>query len=61
LDATLAGYDIGEDEGLKDTACLAMTTESLSKEFQMHTPSLLNLIKTSENHTEELLGAKAGK
>jgi transcriptional regulator with XRE-family HTH domain len=61
LDATLAGCDFGEDEGLKDTACLAMTTESLGKEFPMHTPSLLNLIKTSENHTEELLAAKQSK
>ena len=33
-------------------ACLAMTTESLTREFPLYTPSLLNLVKTSETHVK---------
>lgn len=55
VEATLAGYAAEGGEPMKDTECLAMTTESLSKEFPLYTSSLLNLIKTSENRTEELL------
>ena len=42
------------DEGVKDPACLAMTTESLTREFPLYTPSLLNLVKTSETHVKGL-------
>lgn len=55
VDATLAGCALDGSEPLKDTECLSMTTESLSKEFPLYTSSLLNLIKTSENRAEELL------
>ena len=41
-------------EGVKDPACLAMTTESLTREFPLYTPSLLNLVKTSETHVKGL-------
>ena len=39
-------------EGVKDPSCLAMTTESLTREFPLYTPSLLNLVKTSETHVK---------
>lgn len=55
VDATLSGCAVDGGEALKDTECLAMTTESLSKEFPLYTSSLLNLIKTSEGRTEDLL------
>ena len=29
-----------------------MTTESLTREFPLYTPSLLNLVKTSETHVK---------
>ena len=31
-----------------------MTTESLTREFPLYTPSLLNLVKTSETHVKGL-------
>ena len=46
------GCDGGE--GVKDPACLTMTTESLTREFPLYTPSLLNLVKTSETHVKGL-------
>ncbi len=53
--ATLAGEDVqGKGEMLKDTGCLAMTTESLSAEYPLYASSLLNLIKTSEGRIEKL-------
>ena len=33
---------------------MTMTTESLSREFPLYTPSLLNLIKTSETRVKGL-------
>ena len=48
----LAGQDVNGGEGVKDPACLAMTTESLTREFPLYTPSLLNLVKTSETHVK---------
>ncbi len=55
LTATLAGEDIhGKGEMLKDTGCLAMTTESLSQEYPLYASSLLNLIKSSESRIEKL-------
>ena len=50
----LAGEDVNGGEGVKDPACLAMTTESLTREFPLYTPSLLNLVKTSETHVKGL-------
>ena len=41
-------------EGVKDPSSLAMTTESLTREFPLYTPSLLNLVKTSETHVKGL-------
>ena len=32
----------------------SMTTESLTREFPLYTPSLLNLVKTSETHVKGL-------
>lgn len=55
VDATLSGHALDGGEAMKDTECLSMTTESLTKEFPLYTSSLLNLIKTSEGRTEELL------
>lgn len=55
VDATLAGCSVDGGEPMKDTECLAMTTESLTKEFPLYTSSLLNLIKTSEGRAEEML------
>ena len=45
-------------EGVKDPSCLAMTTESLTREFPLYTPSLLNLVKTSETHVQGRLPTK---
>jgi len=39
---------------VKDPSCLAMTTESLTREYPLYTPSLLNLVKTSETHVRGL-------
>ncbi len=52
VEALLAGQDVNGGEGVKDPACLAMTTESLTREFPLYTPSLLNLVKTSETHVK---------
>ena len=54
VEALLAGEDVNGGEGVKDPACLAMTTESLTREFPLYTPSLLNLVKTSETHVKGL-------
>lgn len=48
VEAILAGEDTEASAGVKDTAAFAMTTESLTKEYPMHSRSLLNLIKTCE-------------
>ena len=53
-EALLAGEDVGVGEGVKDPACLSMTTESLTREFPLYTPSLLNLVKTSETRVKGL-------
>ena len=54
VESLLAGQDLDGAEGLKDPSCMAMTTESLSREFPLYTPSLLNLIKTSETRVKGL-------
>ena len=54
VEALLAGEEVGVGEGVKDPSCLAMTTESLTREFPLYTPSLLNLVKTSETHVKGL-------
>ena len=57
VQALLAGEDpTGIGCGIKDTAPLAMTTESLSKEYPLYASSLLNLVKTSEGRIEKLQG-----
>ena len=50
----LAGEDLNGAEGVKDPSCLTMTTESLTREYPLYTPSLLNLVKTSETHVRGL-------
>ena len=54
VEALLDGQDVNGGEGVKDPACLTMTTESLTREFPLYTPSLLNLVKTSETHVKDL-------
>ena len=54
VEALLAGENVGVGEGVKDPACLSMTTESLTREFPLYTPSLLNLVKTSETRVKGL-------
>ena len=54
VEALLDGQDVNGGEGVKDPACLAMTTESLTREFPLYTPSLLNLVKTSETRVKGL-------
>ena len=56
VEALLDGQDVNGGEGVKDPACLAMTTESLTREYPLYTPSLLNLVKTSETRARELTG-----
>jgi len=48
------GEEVSGGEGVKAPACLAMTTERLTREFPLYTPSLLNLVKTSETHVKGL-------
>ena len=52
--AALRGVDVHGAEGLHDTTPLSMTTESLTREFPLYTPSLLNLVKTSETYVKGL-------
>ena len=54
VEALLAGENVGVGEGVKDPACLSMTTESLTREFPLYTPTLLNLVKTSETRVKGL-------
>lgn len=54
VESLLAGQNLDGAEGLKDPSCMTMTTESLSREFPLYTPSLLNLIKTSETRVKGL-------
>ena len=54
IETLLAGEDLPSGEGVKDPSCLAMTTESLTREYPLYTPSLLNLVKTSETHVRGL-------
>ena len=54
VEALLAGENVGVGEGVKDPACLSTTTESLTREFPLYTPSLLNLVKTSETRVKGL-------
>ena len=50
----LAGGETRSGEGVADTEPLAMTTESLTREFPLYTSSLLNLVKTSETRIRGL-------
>ena len=50
----LSGGDIKNGEGLDNNEALAMTTESLTREFPLYTSSLLNLVKTSETRIRGL-------
>ena len=54
VESLLAGQALDGAEGLKDPSCMTLTTESLSREFPLYTPSLLNLIKTSETRVKGL-------
>ncbi len=56
VEALLAGEALPCGEGVADPSCLAMTTESLTREYPLYTPSLLNLVKTSETRARELTG-----
>ncbi len=56
VEALLAGEALPGGEGVDDPSCLAMTTESLTREYPLYTPSLLNLVKTSETRARELTG-----
>ncbi len=52
--ALLCGEDpVHGGEGVKDLAPLNMTTQSLSKEYPLYAPSLLNLVKSSETRIEK--------
>ena len=57
----LAGGSVKTGEGLEDTAPLAMTTESLTREFPLYTSSLLNLVKTSETRIRALTPPEENK
>lgn len=46
--ALLAGETVQDKSGVKNTAALSMTTESLNREYPLYATSLFNLIKTSE-------------
>ena len=53
VEALLAGEALPGGEGVADPS---MTTESLTREYPLYTPSLLNLVKTSETRARELTG-----
>ena len=55
------GTECGAARGLTDPAPLAMTTESLTREFPLYTSSLLNLVKTSETHIRGLTPSEETK
>ena len=57
----LSGDSVRGSEGLTDPAPLAMTTESLTREFPLYTSSLLNLVKTSETHIRGLTPSEETK
>ena len=57
----LSGDRVRGSEGLTDPAPLAMTTESLTREFPLYTSSLLNLVKTSETHIRGLTPSEETK
>ena len=48
------GQDVNGGEGAKYFVFVSLTTESLTREFPLYTPSLLNLVKTSETHVKGL-------
>ncbi len=51
--ALLNGEDPTNNKGgLKDKTSLNMTTQTLSKDYPLYAPSLLNLVKSSENRIE---------
>ena len=56
VEALLAGEALPGGESVADPSCLAMTTERLTREYPLYTPSLLNLVKTSETRARELTG-----
>ena len=61
VEALLAGEAMpGGEAGVQDPSCLAMTTESLTRDYPLYTPSLLNLVKTSETRARELTGDNNG-
>lgn len=51
--ALLAGESLGDQIGVKDAECFAMTSESLAQQYGQFTISLMNLIKTSETRLEK--------
>ncbi len=55
VDAVLHGAQLPGSEPFEDAECLAMTTESLTREFPLYTSSLLNLVKTSETRVKGLM------
>ena len=50
----LGNVDKRQGGGGKSPPCLSMTTESRTREFPLDTPSLLNLVKTSETRVKGL-------
>lgn len=54
----LKGDDVGLGSTLKDFSSLLMTTQTLMREYPLYTPSLLNLIKTTELRLDRFFGAK---
>src|SRR5699024_124484 len=54
VNVLLSGGSIKNGKGLDDTEPLAMTTESLTREFPLYASSLLNLLKTSETRIRGL-------
>ncbi|MDD3428822.1 MAG: helix-turn-helix transcriptional regulator [Oscillospiraceae bacterium] len=53
VEAILSGVSLGNAPALKDVSSLAMTTESLSKDYPLYATSLFNLIKTSEERIDK--------
>ena len=54
MEGQWAGWNLKEAGGVYGLGSVARTTESLTREVPLYTPSLLNLVKTSETHVKGL-------
>ncbi len=56
--AILKGEELGLGASVKDTSAFIMNTEQLNKDYALYTPSLLNIIKSTETRLEKYNNGK---